>query len=253
MAVEQKVETITPYGDNRSKGEQVEEMFDSIAPSYDFMNRAMTMGVDRLWRRAAVNYLRTQLQGNPSPELLDIATGTGDLAILLARRLPGSTIIGMDLSEGMLKVGRQKASRAGLDSRIRFMQGNGLDIPLRDGSVDAVTIAYGIRNFADIPGGYREMLRVLRPGGVLVVLELSTPVSPLPRALYKLYTRSLIPAVGRLVSRDRRAYSYLPESIAAVPQGQAMCDIMARAGFRHCSFRTMTMGACTIYTARKEA
>ncbi len=245
------VEKITPYGDERDKGSQVEEMFDSIAPSYDFMNRAMTMGIDKLWRRSAV---RTLARLEPRPRtVVDIATGTGDLAISLARALPEARITGVDLSEGMLAVGRRKVEEAGLADRISFRRGDGLALPVDSDSADAVTIAYGIRNFADIPGGYREMLRVLRPGGALVVLELSTPVQPVPAALYRLYTRTLIPLVGRLVSKDARAYSYLPESIAAVAQGERMTRLMSDAGFVRCSFRRMTFGACTLYTAFKPA
>ncbi|MDE6310295.1 MAG: bifunctional demethylmenaquinone methyltransferase/2-methoxy-6-polyprenyl-1,4-benzoquinol methylase UbiE [Muribaculaceae bacterium] len=243
------VEKITPYGDERDKGSQVEEMFDSIAPSYDFMNRAMTMGIDKLWRRKAVRTL-TRLVPPPCA-IVDIATGTGDLAISLARALPEASVLGVDLSEGMLAVGRRKVAEAGLEERIRFRRGDGLALPVESDSADAVTIAYGIRNFADIPGGYREMLRVLRPGGVLAVLELSTPTQPVPAALYRLYTRTLIPLAGRIVSKDARAYTYLPESIAAVAQGERMTRIMSEAGFERCSFRPMTFGACTLYTAFK--
>ncbi|MDE6277919.1 MAG: bifunctional demethylmenaquinone methyltransferase/2-methoxy-6-polyprenyl-1,4-benzoquinol methylase UbiE [Muribaculaceae bacterium] len=246
-----EVEKITPYGDSRDKGRQVEEMFDSIAPAYDFMNRAMTLGIDKLWRRTAVGFLSSL---RPEPRsIVDVATGTGDLAIALARALPEARITGVDLSEGMLAVGRRKAAEAGLEGRIDFARGDGLALPVAEGTADAVAIAYGIRNFADIPGGYRQMFKVLRPGGALVVLELSTPTAAIPKALYKLYTRTLIPLVGRLVSKDTRAYSYLPESIAAVAQGASMTELMADAGFERCSFRPMTFGACTLYTAFRPA
>ncbi len=244
-----QVEKITPYGDRRDKGSQVEEMFDTIAPAYDFMNRAMTLGIDRLWRRRAVSFIRKL---TPAPRsVVDVATGTGDLAIALARRLPHAGITGVDLSEGMLDVGRRKAREARLDSRIQFLRGDGLALPVADGSADAVTIAFGIRNFADIPGGYAQMFRALRPGGTIAVLELSTPGSPLVKPFYRLYTRCIIPFVGRIVSRDSRAYSYLPESIEAVPQGAAMTAILAGAGFADCKARPMTFGSCTLYTARK--
>jgi demethylmenaquinone methyltransferase/2-methoxy-6-polyprenyl-1,4-benzoquinol methylase len=244
-----EVEKITPYGDARGKGEQVEEMFDSIAPAYDFMNRAMTLGIDRLWRRRAVRFIGRTV---PAPRhIVDVATGTGDLAIAMARALPQARITGIDLSEGMLAVGRRKAADAGLDGRISFEKGDGLALPVVDGSADVVTIAYGIRNFADIPGGYRSMFRALRPGGILVVLELSTPRGFVAGALYRLYTRTLIPLVGRLVSKDSRAYSYLPESIAAVAQGNAMTALMEQAGFTACSARAMTFGSCTLYIGKK--
>lgn len=243
------VEKIKPYGgaDSRDKGEQVREMFDSIAPAYDFMNRAMTFGIDKLWRRRAV---RTVASESPR-RILDVATGTGDLAIALARRLGDATVEGVDLSDGMLEIGRRKVAEAGLEGRISFRTGDCLALPYADGSFDAVTVAYGVRNFADIPAGYREMLRVLKPGGILAVLELSTPVNAIVKPFYKLYTRYLIPAAGRMVSKDVRAYSYLPESIAAVAQGEKMAAIMADAGFADARFRRLTLGTCTLYTGRK--
>lgn len=242
-----KVENITPYGTEQSKGEQVEQMFDSIAPAYDFMNRAMTLGIDRLWRKRAVKMVA---KTDPA-EILDVATGTGDLAIALARRIPAARITGVDLSEGMIAVGREKIARAGLGERIVLEPADCLSLPFADGSFDALTVAYGVRNFADIPAGLREMHRVLRPGAMLCIIELSTPVNPLVSPFYRLYTRGVIPLVGRLVSRDSRAYSYLPESITAVPQREEMCQLMLDAGFRDARFRPLTLGVCTIYTAKK--
>lgn len=220
-------------------------MFDSIAPAYDFMNRAMTLGIDRLWRRKAVKMVAATA---PSA-ILDIATGTGDLAIALARAIPQARIIGADLSAGMLAIGRNKAAKAGLADRINFREADCLNLSFADNEFDAITAAFGVRNFADIPAGLREMARVLKPGGMLCIIELSTPVNPLVKPLYRLYTREVIPLVGRLVSRDSRAYSYLPESIAAVPQRQAMCALMAEAGLTDCRFTPLTLGVCTIYTA----
>lgn len=245
--MEVKAEKINPYDDNRSKSEQVREMFDSIAPAYDFMNRAMTFGIDKLWRAKAVKMIR-----NHSPrQILDIATGTGDLAIKLARELPKVKIAGVDLSEGMIEIGRKKVAEAGLDERVEMMTGDCLSLPMADGSYDCVTVAYGVRNFERLLQGYREMLRVLRPGGMLCVIELSTPTSAIVKPLYKIYTRYIIPAVGRMVSKDVRAYSYLPESIAAVPQGDYMLAIMREAGFTDTRHRPLTFGTCTIYTASK--
>lgn len=240
-----KVEDITPYGSSASKGEQVEQMFDSIAPAYDFMNRAMTLGIDRRWRSKAVDML-----GNPK-EILDVATGTGDLALLLARRIPGSTVTGIDLSEGMISVGRKKIADAGLQNRINLIAGDCLTLPFANDSFDCITVAYGVRNFADIPAGLREMQRVLRPGGKLCIIELSVPTNPVVKPFYKLYTRYIVPAVGRLISRDSRAYSYLPESIAAVPQATAMTSLIEAAGLAKASFRPLTFGVCTIYLAEK--
>ena len=243
--MEVKAENIKPYDNRRGKTEQVRQMFDSIAPAYDFMNRMMTFGVDRLWRRRAVRTIAASGAGN----IVDIATGTGDLAIAMAQAIPGSTITGLDLSEGMIELGRRKVTEAGLDGRVTLTQADCLEMPLPDESADAVTVAYGVRNFEHLDRGYAEMHRVLRPGGTLCVVELSTPVNPVVKPFYKLYTRFIIPAIGRLVSKDVRAYSYLPESIAAVPQGDDMLALIAEAGFTDCRFRRLTFGVCTIYTA----
>ena len=243
----QGVESITPYGDSRHKTAQVQEMFDSIAPAYDFMNRAMTMGIDKLWRSKAVK----RLKDANVKRVLDVATGTGDLAIKIARELPESSITGIDLSEGMIEVGRKKVKEAGLDGRISFMQADCLELPFADGEFDAITVAFGVRNFERLLEGYREMYRVLDYGGLLCVLELSTPKGALTRPMYNLYTRHIIPLAGRLISKDVRAYSYLPESIAAVAQGEEMCKLMREAGFSDARAHAMTFGTCTLYTARK--
>lgn len=242
-----EVEKINPYADDpRGKTQQVREMFDAIAPAYDFMNRAMTLGIDRLWRRRAVGLLAP---GDRAARILDIATGTGDLALELARRLKPAAVVGVDLSEGMIEVGRRKVEAAKLPTEITLEQADCLALPFGDGEFSAITCAYGVRNFSDLAAGYAEMFRVMRPGGRIVILELSTPRGAVTYPLYKLYTRYVIPTLGRLVSRDVRAYSYLPESIAAVPQGDQMLAIMAGAGFTETRAIPLTFGACTIYTA----
>ena len=245
--MEVKAEHIKPYDEQRAKTEQVREMFDSIAPAYDWMNRAMTFGVDKLWRRRAVNIVT---KDKPS-RIIDIATGTGDLAIAMARKMPAAEITGIDLSEGMVEIGRRKVAEAGLSERVSLTTGDCLAMPFEEGSADAITVAYGVRNFEHLDRGYSEMLRVLRPGGLLCVVELSTPVNPLVKPFYQLYTKGIIPVVGRMVSKDSRAYSYLPESIAAVPQGDDMLRLISDAGFTDASFRRLTFGVCTIYTARR--
>lgn len=245
--MEIKAEKITPYGNDRPKGAQVEEMFDNIAPAYDFMNRAMTLGIDRSWRRKVV---KTAAAASPRA-ILDVATGTGDLAIQLALAIPTANVTGIDLSEGMLSVGRRKVEEAGLSTRVTLLQGNCLKLPFPDGSFDVVTAAFGVRNFEHLDLGYAEMARVLRPGGTLIILELSVPSSPIVRPFYKLYTRGVIPLLGRLVSSDSRAYSYLPESIAAMPRGGKMLDLMEGAGFTDCALRPLTLGVSSIYTGRK--
>lgn len=242
-----QVESVNPYSDSRHKSEQVKDMFDSIAPAYDFMNRAMTFGIDKLWRRAAVKIL----QHERHDDILDIATGTGDLAIMIAKMLDPLSVIGVDLSAGMIEIGRKKVSEAGLDDIVSLGIGDCLQLPFTDNSFDCITCAYGVRNFQDLQAGYNEMHRVLRTGGIAVILELSTPRSPIVKPFYNLYTRHVIPNVGRLVSKDVRAYTYLPESIAAVPQGEQMTDIMTRAGFSDVKFIPMTFGTCTIYIGRK--
>ncbi len=245
--MEVKAEKINPYDDSRCKTEQVQEMFDSIAPAYDFMNRAMTFGIDKLWRAKAVKMIAKQ-----SPKtILDVATGTGDLAIKLTKTLNLDKVIGIDLSEGMIAVGNKKVKDSDLRDKIELIQGDCLSLPFDKDTFDCITVAYGVRNFEHLDIGYKEMLRVLKKGGMLCVIELSTPTSPIVRPLYKFYTRYIIPFVGRLVSKDVRAYSYLPESIAAVPQGEEMLALMSNAGFYECKYRPLTFGTCTIYTAFK--
>ena len=241
-----EVEHINPYhDDSRSKGEQVQQMFDNIAPAYDFMNRAMTFGLDRAWLKAL---LREAAKGEPV-DVLDLATGTGDVALALRRRLPGANICGLDLSEGMLEIARRKNERA--NAGITFIQGDCLATGLPDSSADLITIAYGVRNFQDLQAGYREMARVLRPGGKLCVLELAQPANRVLKAGYRAYTSTLIPLAGRLMSKDSRAYSYLPESVAAVPQRAAMTALMEQAGLAEARFKALIPGVCVLYTATK--
>lgn len=246
-------EKVKPYkSDDRNKGEQVKEMFDNIAPAYDFMNRAMTFGIDKIWRRIAVNMISKEMQAASGVyKILDVATGTGDLAILMARRLDRSLITGIDLSDGMIAIGKNKVRDAGFADKIELTTGDCLALPFDDNTFDCITVAYGVRNFEHLKDGYIEMLRTLKPGGMLCVIELSSPSSPLMKPLYKLYTRNVIPLVGRLVSKDVRAYSYLPESIAAVPQRGDMTSLIEDAGFKDASFKSLTFGVCTIYTAYK--
>lgn len=247
--MEVKAEKVNPYRDDtRNKGEQVREMFNNIAPAYDFMNRMMTFGgIDRLWRKKAVKLVASRTPRS----VLDIATGTADLAIDLARECTDAVITGVDLSEGMIAVGRRKISEAALEDRVRLMVADCLSLPFADNSFDCATVAFGVRNFEHLLDGYREISRVLRPGGELCVLELSTPDSVLVRPFYEIYTRCVIPAVGRMISKDVSAYSYLPQSIAAVPKGKSMTELMEQAGFSNAVSRTMTFGTCSLYTANK--
>ncbi len=239
-------EKVKPYGQEGKKVEQVERMFDHIAPAYDRLNHLMSLGIDRSWRRTALKWLRPH-----RPALvLDVATGTGDFAIQACRMLPSASLTGVDLSEGMMQVGRRKVEQAGLAARIDFQREDCEALTFSDASFDAVTVAFGIRNFEHLDRGLREMCRVLRPGGHLVILELSTPDRPPMKQLYRIYSR-LIPLMGRLVSHDRSAYTYLPQSIRAFPQGEVMSESIRRAGFSDVRFRRLTFGVCTLYMATK--
>ncbi len=240
-----RVEEIKPYSSEGEKARQVEEMFDSIAPAYDFMNRAMTLGIDRWWRRVAV-----KMVGKSQPRrILDVATGTGDFAIGLYNKIHPQQVVGIDLSQGMLDVARTKVVKHGLQDAITLQQGDCLALPFGDGDFDAVTVAFGVRNFEHLLQGYEQMHRVLAPGGVLCVVELSTPRNRVVRWFYDLYTLHIIPWFGALKSHDKSAYRYLPQSIAAVPQGDDMLAIMREAGFKGCKVRRMTLGTCSIYFA----
>ena len=239
------VEKITPYNNEERKAQQVEQMFDSIAPAYDFMNRAMTLGIDRWWRRVAV-----KMVGKSHPRrILDVATGTGDFAIGLYNKIHPQQVVGIDLSQGMLDVARKKIAKRGLGDAITVQQGDCLEMPFENGEFDAVTVAFGVRNFEHLLQGYQQMHRVLKRGGVLCVIELSTPRNRVVRWFYDLYTLHIIPWFGALKSHDKSAYRYLPLSIAAVPQGDDMLAIMREAGFKDCKLKRMTFGTCSIYFA----
>lgn len=245
------MESITPYGAGEKSG-QVEEMFDAIAPAYDFMNGAMTFGLCVHWRNRALTMADRLLGGSPR-RVLDIATGTGDVAIELARRYPAAEVYGVDLSAGMLAEARRKAEKleAGLRDRLTFEKGDSLNLTYDTDSFDMVTVAYGVRNFAHLDRGIAEMTRVLKPGGVLCIIELSEPRNRVLHAGYRLYSRTLIPFAGRMVSGDHRAYSYLPESIAAAPQREAMTALMKGAGLKNCTWKSLTLGVVTIYLGVK--
>ena len=240
-----KQEKIKPYGEEGEKGRQVEHMFDRIAHSYDLLNHCLSLGIDKRWRRAAINSLRPYAP----KKMLDVATGTGDFALLAARTLGPESLVGVDISEGMLEVGRKKILQAGLADVVSFRREDCMALSLPDGEYDALTVAYGIRNFQDLDRGLSEMYRVLRPGGRLVIIELTAPRRFPMRQLFWLYSHVLMPLVGRLVSRDSKAYSYLPATMEAFPQGEVMREILQKAGFREVEFRRFTFGLSTLYTA----
>ena len=240
-------ESIKPYSNEGAKGEQVERMFDQIAHSYDFLNHTLSLGIDRSWRKAAIDSLKPY-----APQrILDVATGTGDFALMAVDRLQPQSLIGADLSEGMLSVGREKVERAGKSDIITLQKEDCMALSFEDNTFDAVTVAYGVSNFEDLDRGLREMLRVLKPGGRLVIIELTSPVRFPMKQLFWLYAHVWMPMVGKLVSRDSRAYSYLPATMEAFPQGEVMQGIIEKAGFQSVKFRRFTFGLSTLYTAEK--
>ena len=239
-------ETINPYHDGE-KAAQVELMFDNIAPTYDTLNHRLSWDIDRGWRRKAIS----ELVPHAPKTVLDIATGTGDFAILAAKMLHPDKLVGADISEGMMEIGRQKVEREGLSAVVAFEKEDCLHLSYADASFDAVIAAFGIRNFADLDQGLREMCRVLRPGGHLSIVELTTPPRFPMKQLFRLYSHTILPVYGRLISKDTEAYSYLTKTIEAFPQGERMMDILRKAGFRETAFRRLTFGICTLYTATK--
>ncbi|MBL8010505.1 MAG: bifunctional demethylmenaquinone methyltransferase/2-methoxy-6-polyprenyl-1,4-benzoquinol methylase UbiE [Flavobacteriales bacterium] len=235
--------SVKPYAKEGSKREQVEHMFDAIAPRYDLLNRLFSLGVDRAWRRRVLGILREE----PVERLLDLATGTADLALLCARH--ARSVVGADISEGMLSHGRTKVARARLSDRVELVRAASESLPFPDGRFDAVTVAFGVRNFDDLDRGLREMRRVLRPGGRVLVLEFSK-ARGLMGALFRLYFHRVMPVVGRWVSGDASAYSYLPRSVDAFPEGPAFEQRLRAAGFDGIASRRLSGGIATLYTAR---
>ena len=240
-------EVIKPYNQEAEKANQVEQMFDNIAPTYDKLNHRLSWDIDKGWRRKAIR----QLQPFAPKTLLDIATGTGDFAILAAKMLKPEKLIGADISEGMMEIGRQKVKAEVLDSIVSFEKEDCLNLSYADGTFDAVTAAFGIRNFADLDKGLKEMQRVLKPGGHLSIVELTTPVSFPMKQLFRIYSHTVLPVYGRLISKDTSAYGYLTKTIEAFPQGERMMEILKKAGFAEASFKRLTFGICTMYFATK--
>lgn len=241
-------EKILPQGYNgESKREQVEAMFDNIAPTYDRLNHTMSMGIDRRWRNKAINLLKPY---RPQ-RILDVATGTGDFAILAAKKLKPQNLVGTDISEGMMEVGRKKVKAENLEGIITFQREDCTCLSFKDESFDAITVAFGIRNFEKLDKGLAEMFRVLRKGGLLVILELSTPEYFPMKQLYNFYSHTIIPTLGRIISKDNQAYTYLPKSIQAFPQGEVMQKAIQNIGFSEVGFKRLTFGICTLYIAKK--
>jgi demethylmenaquinone methyltransferase/2-methoxy-6-polyprenyl-1,4-benzoquinol methylase len=238
---------VTPYGSGAGKKAEVERMFDTIAPKYDLLNRVLSLGIDISWRKKALSYLK---QANPQ-SILDVATGTADVAIMAAKTLRPAAVKGIDIANQMLDLGRVKIKNEGLESVVTLETGDSENLRFTDNSFDAVTVAFGVRNFENLEKGLAEMLRVLRPGGRVVILEFSRPhVFPF-RQIYNSYFKYVLPAIGRLTSRDMRAYTYLFESVQAFPEGEEFLNILTKTGYQNPVCERLTLGICSIYSATK--
>ena len=230
--------------------EAVRKMFDNIAGSYDSLNHIMSLDADKSWRKTMLGKLGEGVDGRPL-KVLDLACGTGDSSIAIAQGLPAATVTGLDLSEGMLEVMKEKVGRADLGNRITAVRGDGECLPFADGTFDRVSIAFGIRNFQNREQGLAEMLRVLRPGGRLVVLELSLPEQKVLRALFKCYFLHILPFIGGLISGNRGAYRYLPESVLRFPPKDIFLNMLTSAGFVNVGHKALTFGICRMYWGEK--
>jgi demethylmenaquinone methyltransferase/2-methoxy-6-polyprenyl-1,4-benzoquinol methylase len=240
-------EKVNPYKDSdQSKKIQVTKMFDTISKEYDGLNRVISFGIDVKWRNKVVELVAAQ---NPK-NILDIATGTGDLAISLTST-NAKDIVGLDISDGMLEVGRQKISAKNLDNTISMVIGDSEDLPFENNSFDAITVAFGVRNFENLEKGLAEILRVLKPNGLFVILETSVPTNPVYKLGYNSYSKFILPTIGKLFSKDKVAYRYLSESASVFPYGEALNNILRKIGFINVEDKPQTMGVATIYTASK--
>jgi len=240
-------EKVKPYkNSDLTKKEQVTQMFDTISKEYDGLNRVISFGIDIKWRKKVVNIVGKQ---NPN-SILDIATGTGDLAINLAKT-NAEKIVGFDISPGMLEVGKKKITQKHLENKIEMVLGDSEKMPFDDNSFDAITVAFGVRNFENLEQGLSEILRVLKPNGIFVILETSVPTKTPFKQGYKFYTKRILPLIGKLFSRDKVAYSYLCESASVFPYGDELNNILRKIGFINAEALPQTFGVATIYTASK--
>lgn len=222
-------------------------MFDKIAFRYDFLNRFLSLGIDKKWRKKAL-----QLLSADDPKvILDVATGTGDLAIMACKQLSPEKVIGIDISKGMLDIGKEKVSKAGLEKSIELMVDDSEAISFADNTVDAVTVAFGVRNFENLEGGLLEIKRVMKPGAKLVIIESTKPDSKIVYPFYRLYMNTITPGVGKLVSKNGKAYQYLNNSVKYFPEKEELINILKKLGYRNAFYQTLTLGVCTIYCAEK--
>jgi demethylmenaquinone methyltransferase/2-methoxy-6-polyprenyl-1,4-benzoquinol methylase len=238
---------VTPYEHSSdSKKQQIEQMFDNISPKYDFLNRSLSLGIDVWWRRKMMR----ELKGLDLNQVLDIATGTADVALATSKLKPNS-IIGVDISEGMLSVGRIKVEKKGLSSLIKLQKADSENLPFSENQFDAITVAFGVRNFEHLSKGLDEMCRVLKPGGKLVILEFSRPRIFPVKQLYDFYFRYFCPWWGKVVSKDNSAYKYLYDSVSAFPEGEQFLSIANQSGFKQLKAQRLTFGIVSLYTATK--
>lgn len=241
-------DSIVPFKDSEAtKKQQIASMFDRIAFRYDFLNRFLSGGIDIYWRKRTIRELKNL---NPK-SILDVATGTADMALMMHKYLAPQKITGIDISTGMLEIGRQKIAKAGLQNAIELFTGDSEAIQFADNSFDAITVAFGVRNFENLEQGLREMLRVLKPGGRLAILEFSQPKTPGIRQLYSLYLKIVAPGLGKMLSSSREAYQYLNDSVQAFPEGPALVRILDQTGYKNTRFRRLSLGICTVYIGEK--
>jgi len=247
IGMAKKLEQIRPYDGSSSKKEQVEAMFDNIAHKYDFLNHFLSLGIDNTWRNKAISILAK----TGAKKVLDVATGTGDLAFKAANRISDIRIDGVDISAGMLEIGKKKAVQKGLEDKVIFFHGDSESLPFEDESYDAIMVAFGVRNFENLEKGLKEMNRVLKKGGTLIVLEFSKPrVFPV-KQFFGFYFKFILPVIGRLTSKDPKAYKYLFESVQAFPDYESFTKVMEFSGFHSNKWKALSLGICSLYTGIK--
>jgi demethylmenaquinone methyltransferase/2-methoxy-6-polyprenyl-1,4-benzoquinol methylase len=242
-----KAETVKPYEEQEAKKNQVSSMFNNIAKYYDFLNHFLSLGIDRSWRKKAI----ATLKENQPKKILDVATGTADLAIEAKKQLQPEKIVGIDISVKMLEVGDQKIRKLGIDDVITLQEGDSENLPFEDNTFDAAMAAFGVRNFANVRAGLTDMVRVLKPDAKLVVLEFSKPTIFPFKQLFNMYFKYILPLIGRITSKDKKAYGYLYESVQAFPEGQDFLDLLTDIGLKNATCKKLTLGICSIYTATK--
>jgi demethylmenaquinone methyltransferase/2-methoxy-6-polyprenyl-1,4-benzoquinol methylase len=241
-------DSVVPFrNSNETKKKQVEKMFDKIAFRYDFLNRFLSLGIDVGWRKKAIKML---VPFHPK-EILDVATGTGDFAITCHEMLHPQKITGIDISDGMLEIGRKKVAEAGLEKKIELLHGDSEEMIFSDNTFDAVTVAFGVRNFEDLEKGLSEIKRVLKPGGKLIILECTKPSLPFIKQLYSFYMRFITPKIGKIIAKNNDAYTYLNNSVLQFPEKENFIHILKQSAYRNTFYKTLTLGICTIYCAEK--